>query len=126
MAESVDDSFARANAEIAALKKTKPKSAAEARLRAVELSRLQQDLIEASKRVVDANAAKRIANGGNGHAKPVAGEATSLSDGVLTGLARGLVPFLRETIANAVNPLIERIAAPRCASARSGFQCREN
>ena len=33
-----------------------------------------------------------------------------LTDEELDGLARGMVPFLRETIAKAVNPLIERIA----------------
>lgn len=45
---------------------------------------------------------------GNG-SKPVAGEATSLSDEVITALARGLVPFLKEQIRDATAPLIARI-----------------
>jgi hypothetical protein len=108
----VDDAFSRAQEEIAALKRQKPKTEIEARARSCELMRLNQILLDASKRVVDANAAKRLANGnGAAAAKPVVGEATSLSHEVITALARGLVPFLREQIAAAVTPMQERLDA---------------
>lgn len=113
--ESVDDAFASTQAEITALKRVKPKSAAEARQRVVELNRLQQALIEASKRVVDESAAKRVANGNRAApAKSAEVVATDMSpqllETLLTGLARGMLPFLREQIAEAVTPLKEHIA----------------
>jgi hypothetical protein len=55
--------------EIAALRRAKPKTQAEARVRATELARLQGILEEAARRAVDESAAKRLANGypaGNG------------------------------------------------------------
>lgn len=105
--EHAADAMKRADAAIAALKRQKPTTDIAARARSCDLMRLNQILIDASKRVVDASAAKRL-NGSNG-AKPVQGEATSLSDELITALAKGLVPFLREQILAAVTPLQERI-----------------
>jgi hypothetical protein len=108
MAEHVDDAMKQADEAIAALKRQKPTSDIEARARSAELVRLQQILLEASRKVVDANAAKRL-NGSNG-AKRVEVVATSLSDEVVSALAAGLIPFLREFVAEALSPLGARIA----------------
>jgi formate dehydrogenase maturation protein FdhE len=108
-AETVEDAMRHASEQLRALKKTKPQNAAEARLHSAELVRLQQELISATHRATDAAAAKRL-NGSNGHAKPVEGEATSLSDGVITALAEAIVPFIKELIADAVAEPIARLA----------------
>lgn len=102
----VEDAMKNANEAIAALKRQKPTSADAARARSVELMRLNQLLLDAARKVTDANAAKRLANGSNG-AQPVEVVATDLSEGVIKALATGLIPFLRETIA----PLKERLDA---------------
>ncbi len=90
----VEDAMKNANEAIAALKRQKPTSADAARARSVELMRLNQLLLDAARKVTDANAAKRLANGSNG-AQPVEVVATDLSEGVIKALATGLIPFLR-------------------------------
>lgn len=87
--ENIDDSFASASEAIRALKRTKPKTHDEARARSAELMRLNQILIQASKQVVDANAAKRISSGSKGNAS------AGITDGTLKALARGLVQWLK-------------------------------
>jgi hypothetical protein len=109
MVEHVDDAMKSADEAIAALKRQKPTSAIAARARSAELMRLNQILLDASRKVVDANAAKRL-NGSNG-AKRVEVVATDLSEDLLNALAKGIVPFIRATIAAAVNPLKERLDA---------------
>ena len=84
MAEHVDDALASINAEIAALRRQKP-----SRERAVELMRLNQILLDAARKVTDTNAAKRIADSSSA-AQPVGAAATSLSDELITDLAKGV------------------------------------
>ena len=95
-AESVDDALRRATDAVDALKCAKPGNAAEGRKRAAELVRQQQELLDASRRIADGAVAKRL-TGTNGHAKGK--QADVFTDEVLQALARGLVPFLHELIA---------------------------
>lgn len=104
------DEMKSADEAIAALKRQKPTSEVAARVRSAELMRLNQTLLDAARKVTDANAAKRLASGSNG-AQRIEVVATALSPEVLTELAKGLVPFLKEIIADAVNPLIVRLDA---------------
>jgi hypothetical protein len=60
---NVEESFSRANAEIDALRKTRPASPAEARRRASELVALNEALVSAAKQITDASAQKRLTNG---------------------------------------------------------------
>lgn len=102
----VADSMKRADAEIAALKRTKTSNAAEARVRSAELMRLNQILLDAGKQVIAAGATKRISNGSNGHASA----ADPFTQENLHALAEGLVPFIKELIADAVSEPVARNA----------------
>lgn len=87
--------------EIAALRRAKPQNAAEERVRATELCRLQGILEEAARRAVDANAVKRLSNGGGAVPPDV------LSREVLGALAKGLYDWLGPILAD----IDKRIAA---------------
>jgi hypothetical protein len=69
--ESVDDAMKRADEAIAALKRQKAYVGRRCPRSLLRASHLQQVLLEASRKVVSANATKRISNGSNG-AKPAA------------------------------------------------------
>jgi hypothetical protein len=104
--EHAADAMKRVDQAIAALKRTKPNNAAEARVRSAEMMTLQQTLLEASRKVVAANAQKRIASSSNGHASA----SDPFSEEVLHELAAALVPFIKELIADAVSEPVARNA----------------
>lgn len=97
-----------ADAAIAATKAAKPSNAAQARARCAELMNLQQTQIEAARKVVAANAQKRIANGSNGKAKaPAEVTASNLTDEFLDALVTGIVNWAKPLF----TALEQRIAA---------------
>ena len=96
--ETVDDALRRASAGLDALKRAKPSTAAEGRLRAAELVRQQQELIDAAHRVADGAAAKRIAST-NGHAN---GHGTG-------GFTDGQLDVLVEILAHCIGPHLKAI-----------------
>jgi hypothetical protein len=103
---AVTAALKQASEAISALKKTKPKSKAQARAKAAEMIRIQQEAANLGQRVSEANAQTRVAGAGNGHAS-----ATYLSDELMTAIARALVPFLKETVTQALVPAFARIVA---------------
>jgi len=68
---NVEDSFARANAELTKLRKQKPMSLAEARKRAVDMTKWDDVLVSAARQAAGSSAQARRENG-NG-AKPTGG-----------------------------------------------------
>jgi hypothetical protein len=103
-AEHVADAMKRADEVIAALKRAKPSNEFQARARAHEMIKVQQGLIDASRRVTEASVTARV--NGNGHAPDVA---TRISDEEIAAIARGFKPFIREFVAAALAPLLKRI-----------------
>lgn len=91
--------------EIAALRRAKPQSAAEERVRATELCRLNGILEAAARQAIDAGAAKRLSNGG-------ANPPDVFSKEVLGALARGLYDWLGPILADQEKRIAELQARP--------------
>src|SRR5262245_8128684 len=112
---TADDAISRLAAQLDAVKRQKPKNAAEGRARAAELVRLTQIAVDAERTMADANAQKLIANS-NGYANGHHVVATGLSDELIVALANGMAPIVKglttrlDEVESAVRKLVESAA----------------
>ena len=97
--ETVDDAMKRASDALRALKNARPGTAAEGRMRAAELVRQQQELIDTAHKIADGQVAKRFA-GANGHG----------AGGFTEGQLDTLVEILAHCIAPHLQAIEKRIA----------------
>jgi hypothetical protein len=107
--ETLDSAVGAAAEAIAALKRVKPQTHAEARSRTVELIRAQQAMSDASHAVADGKAAKRL----NGNGKSTGGKhGGGLSELEIRALAKGLHGWLGPILKDIEKRLAELEARP--------------
>jgi len=104
---TTQDTLTHLREQLDAVRKFKPRNAAQARARAAEIIRRENILSEASRQMMDATAQKQIADHSNGYANGHAsGAATYLTDEDFPALAKSIAGFVDEKLA----PLIADIA----------------